>query len=172
MLPAESGCVIRNVLFLCTGNTARSIMAEAILNHDGAGRFRAFSAGSHPKGVVHERSIERLKAEGIRTDGLRSKSWDEFAKPGAAAIDLVVTVCGSAASEVCPVWPGAPLSVHWGIADPADFGPDRQHEAFAAAFKALRARIGAFLALPMADLGEAELKARLRDIGQMEQPVG
>ena len=163
---------IRNVLFLCAGNTARSIMAEAILRHDGAGRFLAFSAGSHPKEVVHPRSLERLAAEAIPTDGLRSKSWDEFGEPGAPRMDLVVTVCDSAAAELCPVWPGAPLSTHWGITDPAEFGPDRQREAFAAAFQALRARIGAFLLLPIDELDDALLEARLSAIGRMEQPVG
>ena len=174
MLPAKSGRVsnIRNVLFLCTGNTARSIMAEAILNHDGAGRFRAFSAGSHPKGVVHRLSLECLTAEGIPSEGLRSKSWDEFAEPAAPEMDLVITVCDSAAAEVCPVWPGAPLSIHWGITDPAEFGSDRQPDAFKFSFDALRARIGDFLSLPIEELDNAELKARLREIGKMDQPVG
>ena len=163
---------IRNVLFLCTGNTARSIIAEAILRHDGAGRFQAFSAGSHPKGAVHPRSLERLAAEGIPTEGLRSKSWDEFGEPGAPRMDLVVTVCDSAAAEVCPVWPGAPIITHWGITDPAGFDPDHQREAFAIALQALRARIGAFLSLPTDELDDAQLKARLNAIGRMEQPVG
>jgi arsenate reductase len=163
---------VRNVLFLCTGNTTRSIMAEAILNHDGGGRFCAFSAGSHPMGVVHPRSLERLAAEGIPIEGLRSKSWDEFAGADAPAMDLIVTVSNSAASETCPVWSGAPLSVHWRITDPTEFGPISQREAFAIGFQALRARIGAFLSLPIESLDSPDLKARLQAIGKMEQPAG
>ena len=154
-----------NVLFLCTGNTARSIMAEAILNHASGARFRAFSAGSHPKGVVHRLSIEQLAAAGIATDGLRSKRWDEFAGSDAPPIDIVITVCDSAASETCPVWSGAPVTAHWGVADPAEFGPDRQPEAFAFAFAALRQRIGKFLSLPIESMDPTTLRAELRRIG-------
>lgn len=160
-----------NVLFLCTGNTARSIMAEAILNHAGAGRFRAFSAGSFPKGHVHPLTLERLASQGIPADGLRSKSWGEFAAPGAPPIDIVITVCDSAASETCPVWPGAPLTAHWGITDPAELGPDRQPEAFAAAFSALERRIDLFLALPVESLDKAALAQRLREIGRTSEPA-
>lgn len=164
-----------NVLFLCTGNTARSIIAEALLNHEGAGRFRAFSAGSLPKGYVHRLSLEQLAANGIRTDELRSKSWDEFAAPGAPPMDIVITVCDAAASETCPVWPGAPITAHWGITDPAAFGADRQPEAFAATFAALKRRIDRLLTLPIDDLDRATLANGLREIGRTagaESPVG
>lgn len=161
-----------NVLFLCTGNTARSIMGEALLNHRGGGRFRAFSAGSRPKGQVHPLTLERLTEEGIPTVGLRSKSWDEFADSAAPAMDVVITVCDSAASETCPVWPGAPIRVHWGIQDPAELGPDRQPEAFAAAFHALKRRIDLFLALPLDSLDEMTLSKRLKAIGKAEANVG
>ena len=161
-----------NVLFLCTGNTARSIMAEAILNHESAGRFRAFSAGSHPKGRVHPFSLEHLAAEGISTEALRSKSWDEFAEPDSPAMDIVITVCDSAASEVCPVWPGAPITAHWGIADPAELGHDRQPEAFAIAFASLKTRIDRLLALPIDDMSDEALAASLRAIGMTEPSVG
>lgn len=157
-----------NVLFLCTGNTARSIMAEALLNHEGRGRFRAFSAGSFPKGHVHPISLKQLRASGIPTDGLRSKSWNEFAAPGAPQLDFIFTVCDNAAGEVCPVWPGKPITAHWGVADPADAGPDRQPEAFAAAFFALKRRIDLFLALPLDAIDEMTLRNRLREIGKMK----
>jgi protein-tyrosine-phosphatase len=157
---------VYNVLFLCTGNTARSIMAEALLNHLGRGRFRAFSAGSFPKGQVHRLSIEQLGAAGIPTAGLRSKSWDEFAAPGAPELDFIFTVCDNAAGEICPVWPGKPVTAHWGIADPADAGPDRQPQGFAAAFVALKRRIELFLALPLDSIDEMALANRLREIGR------
>jgi protein-tyrosine-phosphatase len=163
-----------NVLFLCTGNTARSIMAEALLNHLGKGRFRAFSAGSFPKGEVHALSLEQLASAEITTEGLRSKSWDEFAGRGAPEIDFIFTVCDNAAGEVCPIWPGKPVTAHWGITDPADFGPERQPEAFAAAFHALKRRIELFLALPLDALDEMTLAKRLREIGSTndaEMPV-
>ena len=163
-----------NVLFLCTGNTARSIMAEALLNHLGSGRFRAFSAGSFPKGQVHPLSLKQLAAAGIHAEGLRSKSWDEFSAPGAPELDFVFTVCDNAAGEICPVWPGQPVTAHWGITDPADFGPDQQPEAFAAAFHALKRRIDLFLALPLESIDEMSLRRRLQDIGKTdaESPVG
>ncbi|HJU77355.1 MAG TPA: arsenate reductase ArsC [Sphingomicrobium sp.] len=154
------------VLFLCTGNTARSIMAEAILNHAGSGRFRAFSAGSFPKGRVHPLTLEQLKQAGISTTGLRSKSWDEFATPDAPQLDFIFTVCDSAAGEICPVWPGKPITAHWGIADPAEAGPGRQPEAFAAAFHALKRRIDLFLALPLDSIDELGLQSQLCEIGK------
>jgi arsenate reductase (thioredoxin) len=147
-------------------------MAEGLLNHHAAGRFRAFSAGSHPKGVVHPLSIAQLGAAGISTEGLRSKSWEEFAAPGAPPIDIVITVCDSAASETCPVWPGAPVTAHWGIADPAEMGPDRQPEAFARAFGSLQQRIGSFLSLPVDEMDATTLGARLREIGQTAEHDG
>lgn len=136
---------MRNVLFLCTGNSARSILAEALLNHPaiGHGRYRAFSAGSHPKGAVHPLALETLRTHGIATDGLRSKSWDEFAAPGAPPIDFVFTVCDNAAAEACPLWPGHPATAHWGIADPAAIEgthAERQR-AFTDAFAELKRRI-------------------------------
>ena len=140
-------------------------MAEALLNHDGGDRFRAFSAGSHPKGVVNRLSVQQLATAGIGTQGLRSKSWDEFAAPGAPPIDIVITVCDSAASETCPVGPGAPVTAHWGIADPADLGPDRQPEAFAIAFAALRRRISKLLSLPVEDMDAPTLRQALGEIG-------
>jgi arsenate reductase len=155
-----------NVLFLCTGNSARSILAEAWLNREGGGRFRAFSAGSFPKGEVHPMALEVLRDKGVPTAGLRSKSWDEFAGAQAPPLDLIVTVCDNAAGEVCPVWPGRPIAAHWGIKDPAAVEGPGQKQAFELALRRLAARIRAFLALPkQADAGE--LKARLREIGQL-----
>jgi arsenate reductase (thioredoxin) len=138
-----------NVLFLCTGNSARSILAEAYLNHAGKGRFKAYSAGSHPGGKVNPFALELLASQGIDTAGVRSKSWDEFAKAGAPAIDLIFTVCDNAANEACPVWPGRPVTAHWGIADPAavEGSDDEKRKAFRRAFSELSARIDAFLAL-------------------------
>jgi arsenate reductase len=135
-----------NVLFLCTGNSARSILAEAILNHDGAGRFRAFSAGSHPKGEVHPAALALLNEVGFPTERLRSKSWDEFAASDAPPMHFVITVCDDAAGEVCPIWPGKPIKAHWGIADPASVEGAGQREAFLQAYRELRARIDNFLA--------------------------
>jgi arsenate reductase len=159
-----------HVLFLCTGNSARSILAEAALNHLPAngGRFRAFSAGSHPKGEVHPLALERLEALGMPTDGLRSKSWDEFAGPDAPPLDFVFTVCGSAAAETCPVWIGTPMTAQWGVDDPAAAqGTDQQkREAFRDAHVALERRIAAFAALPFDTLTGPALLARLRAIGQ------
>jgi arsenate reductase len=159
-----------NVLFLCTGNTARSILAEAILRKDGAARFKAFSAGSHPKGTVNPFALKVLTASGYPTDRLHSKGWDEFAKPGAPVMDFIFTVCDSAAGEACPVWPGHPATAHWGIEDPAAVeGTDVEKErAFVQAAKYLKNRISAFLALPMASLDQLALSHRLRDIGRLE----
>jgi len=158
-----------NVLFLCTGNTARSIMAEAILRKEGDGRFRAFSAGSRPKGTVNPFALKVLAEEGYPTDGLRSKSWEEFAGPDAPVMDFVFTVCDSAAGEACPVWPGHPATAHWGIEDPAAVeGTEIEKErAFVQAAKYLKNRISVFLALPMASLDQVALTQRLGDIGQL-----
>lgn len=159
---------IFNVLFLCTGNSARSILAEGILAAEAGGRFRAFSAGSHPKGEVHPLAIETLERFGCPTAGLRSKSWDEFEQPAAPVLDFVFTVCDSAAGEVCPIWPGQPITAHWGIEDPSSVEGDRlvQARAFATAFRQLKNRIGAFAALPLDRLDRASLAASLRDIGK------
>ncbi|MDE3174880.1 MAG: arsenate reductase ArsC [Pseudomonadota bacterium] len=159
-----------NVLFLCTGNTARSVLAEAILRKDGAGRFRAHSAGSHPKGVVNPLALSTLAAHGYPVDGLRSKSWDEFGAPEAPAMNFIFTVCDDAAGEACPFWPGHPATAHWGVADPAAVSgaPEEKAHAFETAFRLLRARIAAFLALPFAALDSAALLARLREIGRMD----
>lgn len=159
-----------SVLFLCTGNTARSILAESILRKFGAGVFNAFSAGSQPKGVVNPFALKVLRAEGCPTEGLRSKSWSEFAGPGAPDLDFIFTVCDNAAGEACPVWPGKPVTAHWGIADPAAVeGGDLEKEAaFVTAFRQLKNRIGAFAALPVASLDRMTLDARLREIGRME----
>lgn len=167
MLRSGSGCMSRpyNVLFLCTGNSARSIMAEALLNRDGAGRFRAFSAGSFPKGQVHPMSLELLKSLGFETEGLRSKSWDEFAAPGAPQIDFILTVCDDAAGETCPIWPGHPMTAHWGIEDPAGVEGDGQLQAFQTALTYLKRRIDLFLALPMESIDRLALKNKLREIG-------
>jgi len=154
-----------NVLILCTGNSARSILAEAILNRDGAGRVRAWSAGSYPTGVVNPAAIRLLEGKGMAARGYRSKSWDEFAAPGAPEMDLVVTVCSAAAGETCPVWPGAPLRAHWGIDDPAAAPPDQIAMAFQIAYHQLSARINALLALPFETLGREALQARLDRIG-------
>jgi protein-tyrosine-phosphatase len=159
---------IYNVLFLCTGNSARSILGEAILHRIGAGRFKAFSAGSQPKGEVHPIAIELLKGLNHPMDGLRSKSWDEFAVPGAPRMDFVFTVCDNAASEVCPVWPGQPMSAHWGIADPAATeGSDAErHLAFAEAYRQLTNRISIFTSLPLLTLDKISLQKRLNEIGR------
>jgi|SRR3974390_1668265 len=158
-----------NVLFLCTGNSARSIMAEAILNKVGAGKFRAFSAGSQPKGHVHPQAEALLRSLGFDTSGFRSKSWSEFARPGAPALDVVFTVCDNAASETCPVWPGQPMTSHWGIADPAAArGTDAEVAlAFKDAYRMLAQRIGAFAALPIRSLDKLSLQTNLKEIGRM-----
>jgi len=160
-----------NVLFLCTGNSARSILAEAILNKVGAGRFRAFSAGSFPKGEVHPAALRLLRELGYPIEGLRSKSWDEFAVESAPPLDFIFTVCDNAAGEVCPVWPGKPITAHWGIEDPAAVEGEGQDVAFRNAYHALQRRIGLFLALPMESVDEMTLTRRLREIGA-ELPVG
>jgi protein-tyrosine-phosphatase len=159
-----------NVLFLCTGNSARSILAEAILNKSGAGKFRAYSAGSQPKGEVNPHALNLLKSLGYETTGLRSKSWSEFASPGAPQFDFIFTVCDNAAGEACPIWPGQRATAHWGIADPAaaEGSPAEVGRAFKDAYKYLLRRIEAFAALPLDNLDQAALRSRLTEIGQME----
>jgi protein-tyrosine-phosphatase len=155
------------VLFLCTGNSARSILAECVLNRLGAGRFRAFSAGSHPKGEVHPYALELLERQNYRTELLRSKSWNEFAGPGAEPLDFVFTVCDNAAGEVCPVWPGQPMTAHWGLPDPAAAtGNEAERRlAFAETLRMLHNRIGVFVSLPIESLDRLSLQNRLREIG-------
>ncbi len=160
-----------NVLFLCTGNSARSIMAEVILNASGQGRFKAFSAGSHPAGEVNPLAIELLQKNRLPTEGLRSKSWDEYAAPEAPQIDFVFTVCDNAANEVCPVWPGQPMTAHWGIPDPAvaEGTNEARRRAFFTAFNQLQRRISYFVNLPMDKLDRLTLKQRLDEIGKTPQ---
>ena len=159
-----------NVLFLCTGNSARSIMAEAILNKLGAGKFRAYSAGSRPKGQVHPEALRLLESLGHETSGFRSKSWSEFADPGAPLLDFVFTVCDNAAGEVCPVWPGQPMTAHWGLPDPAEARgkPAEISLAFKDAYRMLNQRIGIFTSLPLRSLDQLSLQKKLREIGRME----
>lgn len=159
-----------NVLVLCTGNSARSILAEAILNREGKGRFRAFSAGSFPKGEPHPFGLELLRSLGHDTGFARSKSWDEFAAPDAPRMDFIFTVCDDAAGEVCPVWPGHPMTAHWGIPDPAAAGGTdaERHLAFAEAYRMLDTRISLFLSLPIASLDAMSLHHHLTEIGQLE----
>ncbi|KRA81240.1 arsenate reductase ArsC [Altererythrobacter sp. Root672] len=157
-----------NVLFLCTGNSARSILAEALLNRMGEGRFHAFSAGSQPKGEPHPMALDVLESHGFLIDGMRSKSWTEFAGPAAIEIDLIITVCDNAAGESCPVWPGRPITAHWGIEDPAAIEGERQREAFERAMHYLHNRISLLVALPMTSIDELTLKSRLREIGLSE----
>jgi arsenate reductase len=156
------------VLFLCTGNSARSILGEALLNAMGKGRFRAHSAGSHPGGRVNPYAIELLQKNRLATEGLRSKSWDEFAAPGAPALDFVFTVCDSAAAEACPVWPGQPMSAHWGIADPAAVaGEDAaKRKAFLDAYMILQRRISLLTSLPLSKLDKLSLQRKLAEIGK------
>jgi arsenate reductase len=156
-----------NVLFLCTGNSARSIMAEAILNCKGKPRFVAYSAGSHPSGAVRAEALKRLEAGRIPTEGLRSKSWDEFAMPGAPKLDFVFTVCDNAANEVCPIWPGQPMTAHWGAPDPAAVkgSPQEVERAFREAFTILDRRISLFLSLPLASIDTLALKKEIDKIG-------
>ena len=157
-----------NVLFLCTGNSARSILAEALLNFKGRSKFRAYSAGSHPSGTVRPEALRQLETAHIPTNGLRSKSWEEFAKPDAPKLDFVFTVCDNAAKEVCPVWPGQPMTAHWGVADPAAVtGTEKEIErAFRDAFTTLDRRIGLFLCLPLSSIDKLKIQREIDKIGQ------
>jgi protein-tyrosine-phosphatase len=157
-----------NVLFLCTGNSARSILAESIVNAIGEGRFKGLSAGSHPAGRVNPFALELLAKNRYPVEGARSKNWDEFAAPGAPALDFVITVCDNAAGEMCPVWPGQPMTAHWGIADPAavEGSDDVKRKAFLEAFVILRRRIELLVSLPLQKLDKLSLQGRLRDIGK------
>jgi len=157
-----------NVLFLCTGNSARSIMAEAILNHKGAPNFKAYSAGSLPAGFVRPEALKMIGQARLLVNGFRSKSWDEFARPGAPKLDFVFTVCDKAAKEVCPIWPGQPLTAHWGVADPAavDGSPEEIEKAFRDAFMTLDRRIGLFLSLPLASLDSLAIQRQIDEIGK------
>jgi arsenate reductase len=159
---------IYSVLFLCTGNSARSIMAEVMMNHLGRGRFQAFSAGSHPNGAVNPCAIAALQSAGMETAGLRSKSWDEFARPGAPAVDFIITVCDNAAAETCPVWPGKPTTAHWGVSDPASVeGTDAQKTAaFRDAMSVLRRRIELLVSLPLDKLDRLSIQDDLRKIAK------
>jgi len=163
-----------NVLFLCTGNSARSIMAEAILNKLGDGKFHAYSAGSQPKGRVNPHTIQLLQSLGYETSGFRSKSWSEFARPGAPALDFVFTVCDNAAGEICPVWPGQPMTAHWGIPDAAEARGSAAEVAlaFKDAYRMLFQRIGIFVALPIGSLDQLSLQTRLAAIGRMQGATG
>jgi len=159
-----------NVLFLCTGNSARSIMAEAILNREGHGNFRAFSAGSQPKGQPHPYTLDLLRKLNFDVSGLRSKSWNEFSGPGAMPLDFILTVCDNAAGESCPFWPGQPMTAHWGVPDPAEAtgSPAEIALAFKDAYRMLHQRIAIFVALPIASLDRLRLQAKLKDIGRMD----
>jgi len=161
---------IYNVLFLCTGNSARSILAESILNKLGKGRFRGFSAGSHPNGRVNPLAIDLLKQLDFPTETLRSKSWDEFAVPTSPHFDFVITVCDNAAGEVCPIWPGLPITAHWGVPDPAAVaGTETERKtAFSQAFKAMHRRIKLFLSLPIAGIDQLRIKERVDAIGETD----
>jgi arsenate reductase len=165
---------VYNVLFLCTGNSARSILGEAVMNHVGQGRFKAYSAGSTPKGAVHPMTLEVLRKAGISTDGLRSKAWDEFTVPDAPKMDFVFTVCDNAAGEACPVWPGQPMTAHWGIDDPAAVeGPEFQKlAAFEDALRYMRNRVAAFMSLPLTSIDRMALTSKLQGIGAMEGTTG
>ncbi len=162
---------IYNVLFLCTGNSARSIMAEGLLKHLGKGRFRAFSAGSHPAGQVNPLAIDQLRLADLPIGGLRSKNWEDFSAPNAPALDFVFTVCDKAAGEVCPIWPGQPMTAHWGIEDPAavEGSEDQKRQAFAKAFNQLNRRISLFVSLPFSKIDGMSLKKELDTIGLMRQ---
>ncbi|HXC47570.1 MAG TPA: arsenate reductase ArsC [Candidatus Sulfotelmatobacter sp.] len=156
-----------NVLFLCTGNSARSIMAEAIMNRKGFPNFTAYSAGSYPKGTVHPAALHQIEVARLPTTGLRSKGWDEFAKPGAPPLDFVFTVCDNAAKEICPVWPGQPMTAHWGVPDPAavEGTPEQVEKAFREAFMVLDRRINLFLCLPLSSIDKLALKKEIDRIG-------
>jgi protein-tyrosine-phosphatase len=162
-----------HVLFLCTGNSARSIMGEAILNKVGAGKFRAYSAGSHPKGRVHPETVRLLRSLGYDTSGFCSKSWSEFADPGAPLLDFVFTVCDNAAGEACPLWPGQPMTAHWGVPDPAEAKgtPAELALAFKDAYRMLNQRIGIFTSLPLRSLDQMTLRCKLREIGNVGKAV-
>lgn len=159
---------IYNVLFLCTGNSARSILGEAVMNKLGQGRFKAWSAGSQPKGEVHPMALSVLNAMGYDTAGMYSKSWNEFSQPGSPEFDFIFTVCDSAAGETCPVWIGHPLTAHWGIEDPAAVEGEGQREAFLQALRYMINRISLFLMLPIASIDEMAMKQKLKDIGRTE----
>lgn len=158
-----------NVLFLCTGNSARSIIAESLIDHWGRGRFKGYSAGSFPKGAVNPRAIRLLQEAGMRTEGMRSKSWDEFAKPGAPIMDFVFTVCDQAAAETCPIWPGQPITAHWGVPDPAAVEGDEMTRmlAFRNVFRMLETRIKLLVALPIRSLGTLALTRKVQEIGRI-----
>jgi protein-tyrosine-phosphatase len=160
---------VYNVLFLCTGNSARSILAEVLLEHWGKGRFSGFSAGSFPKGAVHPLALAELERHHFATSGLRSKSWDEFVGPGAPVMDFVFTVCDQAAAEACPVWPGNPVTAHWGVADPAAAGGSEaeQRKAFRTSYLALENRIKVFVALPIDKLDRLAIKRQVDEIGRL-----
>jgi arsenate reductase (thioredoxin) len=165
---SDTSATTFNVLFLCTGNSARSIMAESILRHVGASRFRVFSAGSHPAGRVNPFALELLERNRMPTDGLRSKNWDEFAQPGAPKLDFVFTVCDNAAGEVCPVWPGQPMTAHWGIPDPAavEGSDEAKRKAFAEASRTLLNRIRILASLPLSTLDRLSLQRKLDELGK------
>ena len=162
------GETVYNVLFLCTGNSARSVMAEVLLNTLGGGRFKAYSAGSHPAGKVNPFTLELLKNNGHSVEDLRSKSWDEFASPEAPKMDFVITVCDNAAGEMCPVWPGQPMTAHWGFQDPAALeGPDEEkRRLFRSVYQQIANRLRVFLSLPMASLDRLSLQQKVKDIGK------
>jgi len=162
-----------NILFLCTGNSARSVLAEVLMNRLSNGRFQAYSAGSHPAGEVNPFTLELLHSKGFATDGLRSKNWDEFAGPNAPAMDFVITVCDKAAGEVCPIWPGQPMTAHWGLPDPAAAtGTEVERRlAFSETYRMLRNRIQAFVNLPIASLDRMSLTQKLRAIGQAKSGI-
>jgi arsenate reductase len=165
------GSKVYNVLFLCTGNSARSILAEALIERLGEGRFRGFSAGSHPKGAVHPLALEILHSLDYPTEGYRSKGWEEFARPGAPELDFVFTVCDNAAGEVCPVWPGSPVTAHWGVPDPAAAEGDAiaRKRAFVSAYRMLEKRIGLFTSLRIAELDRLTLKRKVDEIGDLDR---
>lgn len=162
---------VYNVLFLCTGNSARSILAEALIGRLGEGRFRGFSAGSHPKGAVHPMALELLQSLGYSTEGYRSKGWEEFARPGAPELDFVFTVCDNAAGEVCPIWPGSPVTAHWGIPDPAAAEGDdvARKRAFVSAYRMLEKRIGLLTSLHIEGLDHLALKRKMEAIGDLDR---